>query len=333
MVVAVMKVRNPMSLMGAAACTLMLAAALVFSPSYSFAVPPPGSDAELSEDEIWIAPSRRASKTSSWYPAAIESLRGRVTGLDAKQLTLAVANQEGNTTIAADRVVWIQPSAMSDSQSAMTQAFDEGRFRQSLAFLPEVLKSRPPIWRQQWLTMLAASAAKRSGRPKIALELVSQLDRRPLPPMVIAWLPIDWIPAGRAVKSTSNVRQQVASDRIGDDSALVRLVAASWLLGTAKRSVAIVQLKSLTRLDQRPTVAKLAQVLLWTTMSPPDVIQSESKWQSQLESLPMVLQVGPTLALQHKFQTSGLTESANRLRWSSELTPIDARLTNLLVHD
>lgn len=329
--------------MGAAFCVWTLAAALVlmFSPSSGLAVPPPGSDAESSEDQIWIAPTRQASKGSSWYPDAVRSLRGRVIDFDAKQLTLAVANQEGNTIIAADRVVWIEPSTQpstepsttSDSQSAMIQAFDGGRFRQSLAFLPEVLKSRPPIWRQQWLTMLAASAAKRSGRAKIALELVGQLDRRPLPPMVIAWLPIDWLPAGGASKSNTGASQQVASDRIGDDSALVRLVAASWLLGTAKRSVAIDQLKSLTRLDQRPTVAKLAQVLLWTTMSPPDVIQSESKWQSQLESLPMVLQVGPTLALQHKFQTSGLTESANRLRWSSELTPIDARLTNLLVHD
>jgi hypothetical protein len=132
-------------------------------------------------------------------------------------------------------------------------------------------------------------------------------------------------------RSISNADQQVANDRIGDDSALVRLVAASWLLGTAKRSVAVDQLKSLTRLDRRPTVAKLARVLLWTTRAPPDVIQSESKWLSQLESLPMVLQVGPTLALQHKFQASGLTDSANRLRWSSELTPIDARLKNFIV--
>lgn len=317
--------------------TLAAALVLMFSPSSGLAVPPPGSDAESSEDQVWIAPKRQASKGSSWCPDAVRSLRGRVIDFDAKQLTLAVANQEGNTIIAADRVVWIEPSTepptTSDSQSAMIQAFDGGRFRQSLAFLPEVLKSRPPIWRQQWLTMLAASAAKRSGRAKIALELVGQLDRRPLPPMVIAWLPIDWLPVGGASKSNTGSSQQVASDRIGNDSALVRLVAASWLLGTAKRSVAIDQLKSLTRLDQRPTVAKLAQVLLWTTMSPPDVIQSESKWQSQLESLPLVLQVGPTLALQHKLQTSGLTESANRLRWSSELTPIDARLTNLLVHD
>ena len=48
---------------------------------------------------------------------------------------------------------------------------------ESLTKLPDVLKERPPVWRQQWITMLASVAAWKSGRSKICLELVSQLDR------------------------------------------------------------------------------------------------------------------------------------------------------------
>ena len=237
---------------------------------------------------------------------------------DAKQLQYSIVGDDRDATVAADRVLWIEPAELPEGQRAMIASFDEGEFGQSLSMLPDVLKARPAIWRQQWLTMMAACAARRSGRPKIALDLLAQLDRRSLPPMVLAWIPINW---NGGAQPRSN--QDQAIERIADPSPLVQLVAASWLLNSAKRSPAIAQLKILTQAADRPHIARLAQVLLWTTQPPSVVIESEGEWLAKLESLPMVLQTGPSMALQRKLRSSGQIESANRLLWSNQLTPVN----------
>lgn len=301
---------------------------LAMTPMFVSAADPPGNAATLSGDsldQIWLAPTKPTSSTSRWYPQPIQTYQVQVIDFDAKQLTYAVTNpaayDDHNVTVAADRVLWIEPGGLPEGQSTMIRLFDDGEFGKSLSYLPDVLKARPPVWRQQWLTMMSACAAHRSGRAKIALDLVDQLDRRPLPPIVIAWLPIQW----KGGASPAAIEEE-ASRRIDDDSPLVQLVAASWLLSSPERRVAVTKLLALTRNRDRPSVARLAQVLLWTTKPPTEVIESESKWLDQLDSLPMVLQAGPTIALERKLRAAGQVDSANRLLWSTQVTPIQRLL-------
>jgi hypothetical protein len=277
-------------------------------------------------DQVWLAPPQRTQTTSDWYPQAIEILAGRVIDLDAKHLQFLSTDDDSDIIVAAERVLWIEPAEVPEGQRTMIALFENGEFGKSLAHLPDVLKARPPVWRQQWLTMMSACAAQFSDRPNIALELVDQLDRRPLPPLVIAWLPIHWDGA-----PPSQAMLDEASRRIDDDSSLVQVVVASWLLSSPQRQVAIDRLRSLTQNSDRMHVARLAQVLLWTTQPPSKVIESEFKWLAQIESLPMVLQPGPSMALQRKLRTAGQLDSANRLRWSNQLTPINQRwnITNI----
>ncbi|WP_157593912.1 hypothetical protein [Rubripirellula obstinata] len=293
--------------------TLVSICVFTFVASIAYAADP----TENPSDQIWLSPPKPTSSTSNWYAQPIDAPRGRVIEFDATRLTYAVESSDRKVTVAADRVLWIEPSSVPEDESTMIRLFEAGEFGKSLSYLPDVLKARPPVWRQQWLTMMSACAAHRSGRAKIALDLVEQLDRRPLPPMVIAWLPIQWN-GGLA----SGVANQQAGERIDDESLLVQLVAASWMLTSPDRSTAINKLQSLTRNRDRLDVARLAQVLLWTTKPPAEVIESESKWLVQLDSFPMVMQAGPSMALQRKLRASGQIDSANRLLWSNQLTPI-----------
>ncbi len=268
-------------------------------------------------DRVWLEPLRPTSVQSDWYPRAIEIRSGEVLEFNASELRLLVAGDEAVTTVAASRVLWIEPGNISELEVEAIKLFVAGEHAQSLAKLPSVLKQRPPVWRQQWITMLAACAAWKSGRSKIALELVSQLDRRPLPPIALAWLPVAWQNGAQTADAMTE-----AKNRLADSSAAVQLVAASWLLSSSPdRNQASAVLKKLQTQD-RADIARLAEILLWRTATPPQVIESAESWQSKVDALPMVLQIGPTETLIDKLRSASQSDAADRLQWSLELTPI-----------
>jgi hypothetical protein len=264
-----------------------------------------------------LSPSKPTEAQSRWYPQRVSQRTGKVISLDNKQLQLLVAGDEVPTRIAAYRVIWIEPGGMTDKQSAALKLFSERDFSASLRPLLDSLNDRPPIWRQQWLSMLAANAAWRSARSEIALELVSQLDARPLAPYVLAWLPVSWNNQRQAAAAIA-----AAEKRLDDKSAAARLVAASWLLSSPARSQAMTTLEQLSTNAERPFVARLAQAVLWRTATPPQVSANIDNWKQKLEQLPMVLQTGPLTVLAEKFSSAGLDREAKQLKLSLELTPV-----------
>ncbi|WP_146532817.1 hypothetical protein [Rubripirellula reticaptiva] len=268
-------------------------------------------------ERIWLQPMPPTRAESDWYPRAITIVEGAVVDFDHQQLRVIAAGDEAETIVSARRVIWIEPGAVSSEQADAIEQYESGNYANALSALPAILKQRPPVWRQQWLTMMAANAAWKTSRADIALELVSQLDRRPLPPLVIAWLPVAWKNGGQ-----SAVVVQAAKARLQDPSLAVQLVAASWLLSSADRSEATSVLQSLATQTDRTDIARQAKCLAWRTATPPQVAASSQRWQQELMKLPMVWQVGPTVTLVDKFQSAGQDESAKRLKWSLELTPI-----------
>ncbi len=268
------------------------------------------------EDRIWIEPIRPTSNDSDWYPGSIETVSGKVLQYDQQQLRWIASGEDSPTTIPAKRVIWIEPHPRAEKEVEAIKCFAEGQYADALEKLPEILQQRPPVWQQQWITMMAAVAASRCGRGKISLELVSQLDRRPLPPIVIAWLPIDWQNQQPNVDAVSQ-----ANARLQDPSPLVQLVAASWLLSSPDRSQALAVLDALTA-NQRSEVRMLAAVLRWRAATPPRVIEEAKSWQATVERLPLVWQVGPTKTLIDKLRSAGLTDEAAHWQWSLDLTPI-----------
>lgn len=269
-----------------------------------------------SVDRVWLEPQRPTSMQSDWYPRSIQVRSGTVLEFTATELQLLVSGDEEVTKVAASRVLWIEPGNTSELELEAVKLYVAGDYARSLAQLPSILKQRPPIWRQQWITMLAACAAWKSDRGKIALELVSQLDRRPLPPIALAWLPVAWKNAPQSVISVNEARQ-----RLTDSSAAVQLVAASWLLSSPDRGPATAVLKKLQTQD-RADIAGLAEILLWRIATPPQVVASAQSWQNKVDALPMVLQIGPMQTLIDKLRSAGQASAAESLQWSLDLTPI-----------
>lgn len=55
------------------------------------------------------------------------------------------------------------------------------------------------------------------------------------------------------------------------------------------------------------------------------MIESAESWQSKVDALPMVLQIGPMGTLIEKLRSAGQSDAAERLQWSLDLTPIHPR--------
>lgn len=270
----------------------------------------------LNADTIWLAPNDSTTQVQNWYVKSVEKLRGEVKQFDDKAIIIIEESSSREVRHVSSRVLWIEWDDQSDLDKQLCSAFANGRDQEVLAGLSEVLNQRPPVWRQQWLTMLGTVSAWRTHRGRISLELVSQLDKRPLPLMAVAWLPISWT---NRVETDVVVRDAV--DRIDDPSELVRLTASSWLLTSAHRELAIETLERLMQ-SERKEVALLAETLSWRIKSPIEAKQSVKRWKEFVANLPLVLQTGPIILLRDKLESAGDESTAKLLEWSLDVSPL-----------
>ncbi|MEO1528114.1 MAG: hypothetical protein AAFX06_22000 [Planctomycetota bacterium] len=267
--------------------------------------------AQGTSQRIRLAP-RPDSNRERWYPQPITTRIGEVVAFDNAQLAVILNGEAAPTRFPAERVLDIHSDEVPQDQREALDAFEKGDYTEAMkGFIASISNKdateRPPVWRQQWISMMAAQAAWRSGRGEIALELIEQLDKRPLPPLVWALLPIDWV---GTVKTQPIF--EAAAKRARSESLAVKLVAASWLLGSTKyrgaAESAIVRLVNL----KAPTISPLAAQLRWRTKTPVELRDEWPQWQSQIEALPMPLRSGPMLSLAVTTRTAGLADVARR---------------------
>ena len=272
--------------------------------------------AQHSPHRVRLAPriNTTSNATQRWYPRPLSTQTGNVLQLDADQLSIVLTGQNAPTRFAARRVLDIELTTVPQEQDAAIRSFKQGDFKNALPALVRCVSDqdpsdRPPVWRQQWLSMLAAQAAMRSGRGDIALELVGQLDARPLPTMTLGLLPIDWT----GMAATHDHMMDVAAERAGSKSLAVKLVVASWLLRSPKyRPAAEAAVRRLTAQQDRKRISTLAGQLRWRTKTPPEVEAGLQRWENEIDQLPMALQTGPMISLLHLVRQAGLKNATKK---------------------
>ena len=269
---------------------------------------------------IWLAPPESKEEYLTWYSPIIQKYTGEVIQYDDKVVAIVDDITKKQVRFRSSRVIWIEADDQTLLERKFRQSFEEKDDDAVLQGLSPVLMERPPVWRQQWLTMVAAVSASRTHRGRISLELVSQLDQRPLPLMVYAWLPIAW-----TNKSLPQPLITDAVNRLSDSSELVELIASSWILASNQRALAISKLNQLATSD-RSEVASLAKVLLWRASTPTDALKSVNQWRDTISKLPMVLQMGPLILLKDKVKSAGDPDMAKHLQWSIDTVPIMKQL-------
>ncbi|WP_233903205.1 hypothetical protein [Stieleria maiorica] len=262
-----------------------------------------------------------ADSTQHWYARPLTTLDGTIVTFDTDQLSILIGDQTAPTRVASERVNAIELTDAPADQVAALDLFHQGDFAAALPALVRCISDqdasdRPPVWRQQWLSMMAAQAALRSGRGDIALELVRQLDARPLPLMILGILPIDW--TGTVGDDPTFV--QTAAEHAASDSLAVKLVVASWLLRSPKyRSAAEAALVRLAGQEDRRTIALLARQLTHRTAPPPVIKANLNSIEAEIQQLPMALQTAPMISMLNLVRQSGLEDAAKKWQLLLEL--------------
>lgn len=257
---------------------------------------------------------------SRWYPSPLKTLVGTVQQFDGDQIAVLVDGESVPTRFASQRVMQVELTTTPDDQQQALALLRQKQYRAALPALVQSISehdasTRPPVWRQQWLSMLAAQAAMRSGRGEIALELVGQLDSRPLPAMVLAMLPIDW-----TGDSDDQSLLDFAVKRASSDSLAVKLVAASWLLRSPKyRAAAESALQRLSAQTERKWIAAFARQQLWRTKTPPEMESRLKQWEDEINAMPMVLRTGPMVSVLNLTRQAGLKDAERKWALTLEL--------------
>lgn len=275
--------------------------------------------------QIWHQPPPRPSSDSQWLPQPILQTTGEIVDFTAEILRVdergADADEESDrrrdevTSIATERIVWIEPAWTDESARQGMAAFAAGRYDESIPHLLQAVRNRPPVWQQQWLTGHMALAAAEAGRYPAALELVGQLGRSRPPTPMLCLLPIRWTARGADASA-------VAAARSSLDAAEpeVRLVAASWMLGSAgDRAAAERTLQGLSTDTQNPWIARLAEAVHWRRTPVPQIEAASAGWSEKIDRLPISLQGGPLLCAADRLAAAGFGDRARELYLAAAL--------------
>lgn len=290
--------------------SLFLVAACILSQSPAAAADP--------LDTVWLEPTPAKQEEKPFTPRSIIRRQGTVESFDDQALEFIPAGEERSIRVASSRVIWAEPGFADAETTAAVAMFRAGRYKEAIAPLIEAITRRPSVWRAQWLSMHLWQAAYRAERYPAVLELVSQLDSRPLPALIIGGLPIHWIderlpPA--ALQAAQGALAQASA------SPATQLVAASWLLGQSNDQPAVVILEALAEQRERPLLSSLAAAQLWRKVTPPKLREHGADWRSRLEKIPLTLSVGPAALLAHRLEAAGDQEQALELFLSIAITP------------
>lgn len=267
-------------------------------------------------DRIWHEPPSRASNASTWLPQPIIETAGAIEQMTVETLRVdGPSDDDSPTTIAVDRIVWIEPAWNSSQAREGMQQFEAGRYAEAIPPLLEAVRLGPPAWQQQWLSAHMAIAAHETSRYPAALELVGQLERSGMPVPMLALLPIRW--TSRPVEPPA---VQAARARVNAAEPAVRLVAASWLLSnTATRAQAERTLDALVVDSERPWVARLAEAVRWRRTPVPQIEAEAPGWLAKIDRLPIALQGGPLLCAADRLEAVGRGEQARELYLAAAL--------------
>jgi len=269
-------------------------------------------------DQVWLEPAPLQRGETAFTPRRLIRMTGAVKVLDDRLFEFESSGSSDAVRMDASRVVWVEPDFTEPNAKAAMEAYRSGKYRESIPLFLEAVSARPPVWRAQWLSMHLWQAAYESGRYPATLELVKQIDARPLSPMILGGLPIHWLTTRMPDEAVNAARATIASS---DSLDATNLSAASWLLGQADREQAVKLLLAISEQNERPALAQLATALLWQRATPPEVLSESGRWMARLETFPLTLTPGPMLLVGKRLEAAGSEDDALQWYLKVALTP------------
>lgn len=268
-----------------------------------------------SQDRIWYQPADETSADSGLLPKPIELIAGKVLEANAEVFKVERSAVSEPVFLTTDRLVWLEPAwANAEAAKGMAQ-FQAGDYAASIDSLYAGIQRKPPVWQQQWLLAHLALAAFEAERYPSVMQLAEDLSNSNPPPTFLGMLPIHW-----SSRSMSASAIAAARTKINSQQPFVRLIAASWLLGSPEdRALAERTLEALAVDRRNRLLTSYATVLRWRRTPVPGIAEQANDWIESVEKLPIMLQPGPLLTIADRLQAAGEADRANELFHSVSL--------------
>ncbi len=268
-------------------------------------------------DRIWIEPAATTNAKSPFLPRAISQVVGAVETFDDETLVYVVGGETA-LPLSSARVVWVEPAFDDATTTDALALYRKGEYQVAIAPLLQVISQGPPVWQAQWLSMHLWNAAYQCQKYAAVLELVNQIDNRPVPLLVLGGLPLRWT---NEAASPAAIEAAVKCLSQNDRSDATRLVAASWLIGQNDDRQAVETLELLSKQSERPAISQLAAVLLWRKTPPPAIRDKSRDWELRLGRLPLTLYAGPAVLAAQTWEAIGDDDRSIECLLSVALTP------------
>jgi len=264
---------------------------------------------------VWVAPFEPRASARSWLPRAIESVRGEILELTTEGIRIEVPLQRTPAAFPATRIVWIEPQFAPGPAKDGVQAFHRGDYAEALRVLAPLVNEPQPLWQRQWLLGHLLLAAQQTGKFSAAMTLVEDFSRLQPPPFMLAFLPIQWTSRPQPATALAAAREKLSAE----DPA-IRLVAASWMLGSAAdRSLAEGVLDALAKSRDQIELRSLAAAVRWRRTAVPEIPGLLDRWIAAVDQLPIPLQGGPLLLIADRAEACGESPRARELYLSVKL--------------
>ncbi|MEZ6091724.1 MAG: hypothetical protein R3C05_27690 [Pirellulaceae bacterium] len=265
-----------------------------------------------SADTLWYLPPKASSvRQSGWLPRPFVRLVGQVRAFEEHQVKLIVddavsAEASMEQSIAFERIVWIETDWSSEPNvAAAMEAFEQGRFAESLQPLTEYVKTSNTQWRRLIAYGYLMLAAAELQRYDASLAIASGFYQSQPPDFLYHLMPIAWTTPVHSV-----ARQQAAVAQLASSNRGVALVAASWLLAGPHREQADAVLQKISNDPADAVLARLADAVRWRLATGEDVAKSLDRWEEKIDRIPIALQPGPMTTIADRLRANGLSGEA-----------------------
>lgn len=231
--------------------------------------------------------------------------RGEIVEFTGEDLRIRQTSGRQNL-IPTEKVIEIR-SPWTPQQTKGDTLFAEGKFSEAIEQYTEAVRIEHRIWAKRKILAKQVWCLRATKNFEQACVVFLSIVGNDPTTQYFDSIPLAWM-----TKQPNLNLERRAKTWLADDSEPVeQLIAASWLLSTGERGVALAALGRLAN-DRDPRIAHLASAQRWRTISviakPDDV----DRWQKQVTRMPSALRAGPnfivaqTLARQEQHEKAAL---------------------------
>jgi hypothetical protein len=212
--------------------------------------------------------------------------------LDYKGPEILLRRQSGKEErFDSSRLLEIQAD-WAEPQAGGEKLFAERRYEDALGPFRAALQREPRMWVRRHLLARCTVCYRETNQWDLAGGTFAALVESDPQTPYLDVMPLNWGEISAAPASMEGHAAQWLASRADP----LRLLGASWLLGTAQRSRALETLQTLTT-DAEPRVALLAAAQMWRVETLTARGAELDRWEQMLERLPESLRSGPYFVL------------------------------------